>query len=230
MIKIKLFATFFCFSVFFSMQAQSWEFTAPDYEAIEAAISDEKSDFYYPILLARFTEADTTLSLEELRHIYYGYTFQSQYSPYSHSSFLDSIRNLYSKDSLNAADYNALIAYCDSSISEFPFNLDAMSYKMWAYDNISDLLGLGQTMWKRNSTVDVLISSGNGITPETAFYVIKTSHEYYLLDVLGFDFGNKQSLIGECDLLKLADNEYEIEGLYFNVSSCLNSLDKMFKD
>jgi len=229
---MKVFATLLSLFILSSIQAQSWDFTAPDYAAIEEACSDEEGDFFYPSLIRRFINADTTLSLEELRHVYYGYTFTSQYSPYGDSDYKDSIQIVLNGDSLSFTDtnnYHRLSAYCDSALQDFPFDISAMSYKLWALENISKS-GYYETLWRHNAIVEVLISSGDGVAPETAFYVIKTSHEYYLLNVFDFDFGGQQSLIGECDKLKLAENEFDLEELYFNVSPCLNHLNSMFDD
>ena len=77
--------------------------------------------------------------------------------------------------------------------------------------------------------VDVLLSSGDGLTKKTAFYVIYVSHEYDLLKVLGFDYGGEQTLTEHYDYLLLGDNSKNIKGLYFDVSPCLNSLKNMFK-
>jgi len=230
---MKVFATFLSLFILSFIQAQSWDFSAPDYATIEEACSDDEGEFFYPNLISRYTNADTTLSLEELRHVYYGYTFRAEYSPYGHSEYKDSIRTVLNGDSLSFTDtntYHRLSAYCDSALQDFPFDLKALSYKLWALENSSDSASYNETLWQHNAIVEVLISSGDGVAPETAFYVIKTSHEYYLLNVFDFEFGGQQSLIGECDKLKLAENEFGLEGLYFNVSPCLNHLNSMFED
>lgn len=230
---MKVFATLLSLFILSSIQAQSWDFSAPDYTAIEAACSDEEGDFFYPNLISRFSKADTSLNLEELRHVYYGYTFTSDYSPYGNSDYGDSIRTILNGDSLSFTDtntYQRLNSYCDSALQDFPFDLSAMSYKLWALENISDSVSYLETLWQHNAIVEVLISSGDGVAPETAFYVIKTDHEYYLLNVFDFEFGGQQALIGNCDKLDLAENEYDLEGLYFNVSPCLNHLNIMFQD
>ena len=77
---------------------------------------------------------------------------------------------------------------------------------------------------------DALISSGNGRDKENAFYVIYPSNEYALLEILGFKFGNSQSLIDHYDYLEVAENELGIKGLYFDVTPCLNSLNMMFDE
>ena len=74
------------------------------------------------------------------------------------------------------------------------------------------------------------LSSGDGLTKETAYYVINTTDEYNLISILGFEFGGEQSLIEHYDRLTLAENDYNIEAFYFDVSPCLNSLSKMLKD
>ena len=46
-------------------------------------IAEKGGEFYYPTLLARFKEGDTTLSLSQLRALYYGSIFQDDYDPYN---------------------------------------------------------------------------------------------------------------------------------------------------
>lgn len=54
----------------------------PDYQQIKKDINKKDSEFYYPELLRRFQEADTTLSFEQLRHFYYGTATRPEYNPY----------------------------------------------------------------------------------------------------------------------------------------------------
>ena len=90
-------------------------------------------------------------------------------------------------------------------------------------------VGVAQEAFQKKLTqlrtiVDVLMSSGNGKTKEDAFYVIDISHEYNLLSILGFQFGGSQHLIEHYDYLSVAENNQNIEGFYFDVSPCLNSI------
>ena len=74
-------------------------FMAPNYENIKRDISDPSSRFYYPRLLERLAKCDTTLNLEELRCIYYGYVHQPDFEPYGHFDEQQEIRGILFGDS-----------------------------------------------------------------------------------------------------------------------------------
>ncbi|HEX8041026.1 MAG TPA: DUF4919 domain-containing protein [Chryseosolibacter sp.] len=209
--------------------AQDWKFEAPNYKKIGRDIADETSSFYYPSLLARYTSGDSTLSLEERRHLYYGYTFQSAYAPYGRSEYEDSLRSVANKESLVERDYAAILIYTDRLLAYNPFDLRAINYRLFAHDKLGSRDEFAGYLTRMKIIVDAIMSSGDGKTKETAFYVISTSHEYDLINILGLQFGGKQSLIEHYDYLTLARNEPGIEGLYFDVSPCLDHLNKMFK-
>lgn len=206
--------------------AQQWVFEKPNYADIEKNIALQGSNLFYSNLMARFNLADTTMSLEEKRHLYYGYTFHSNYSPYGSSTYRDSVSAIYRKDSLVADDYQLMIAFCDSMLQANPFDFQALGSKVYAYDQQGDTTKAFENLKRMSFIVDAIVSSGDGVSKETAFYVIQTSHEYFLLDILGFQFGGSQSLIGHYDYLTVQPNEADIEGVYFDVSPCLGSLSK----
>ncbi|MBR9914103.1 MAG: DUF4919 domain-containing protein [Algicola sp.] len=105
-----------------------------------------------------------------------------------------------------------------------------MNYQLYVLENTGDKALFNKKVIQLNTLFDALISSGNGTTKEDAFYVIETTHEYDLISILGLTFGGQQSHIEHYDYLTLAANEAEIEGLYFDITPCLNSLSRMFED
>jgi hypothetical protein len=201
----------------------------PDYNKIEKNIKSKKSGFYYPVLFQRYINSDSTFTIEEKRHLYYGFTFQPQYAPYDISEYRDSVRAIYDETELADTDYNELLRYSDSLLAGNPFDLRAMDTKLFVYDHQANEAEFMKNMIKMNSIYDAILSSGDGTTMETAFYVIATTHEYDLLRILGLNFGGEQSLIDHYDYLKLLENEYGLNGLYFDVSPCLNHLGLMLK-
>ena len=54
----------------------------PDYERLSKLVNDPQGPYYYPDLVRRFAQADTTLTLEQMHCLYYGYVFQKDYDPY----------------------------------------------------------------------------------------------------------------------------------------------------
>jgi len=202
---------------------------SPDYKKIEKEISNKESDYYYPKLLTKYMISDTTMTLKEKRYLYYGYAFQDSYSPYGHSDFYDSLRTVLNNEKHSDEDLLKIIEFSDSVLVENPFDLRAINYQLYAFEKLEKEIEFDKKMNQMRIIVDALLSSGDGLKEETAFYVIETSHEYALLNILGFEFGGEQRLIEHYDYLVVKNNSQEINGFYFDVSPCLNSLENMFK-
>ena len=218
----------FCF-ISFNINGQYWDFEQPDYDHIEKNITKKTSPLFYETLMNRFLSADTTMSIKEKRHLYYGYSFQDTYKPYGKSKFVDSLNILLEGNSrLDSADYVNIMLYTDSILNEFPFNLSALNSQLYVYDKRQEYESFNAKFSQVMIILDAILSSGNGITKEESFYVLFVSHEYPLLEFIGFTYAGEQSLRGNHDYLKVTDNESEIEGLYFDISPCLNSLMKSF--
>ena len=213
----------------FSAYSQKHTFKKPNYKKIKRVIKHRHSKFYYPALMKRYLKADTTLTLKERRYLYYGYVFQDTYFPYGTSNYIDSLKPLLNKKQPTVIELSEIIRLADSALLENPFDLRMLNYQLYAYELLSDKSDFDKKINQMKIIVDAMISSGNGLTKETAFYVIFITHEYDLLNILGFDFGGTQSLIEHYDYLKLADNSEQIDGLYFDITPCLNSLNQMFK-
>ena len=209
--------------------SQNMQTAKPDYKKIEKEISKEKSEFFYSKLLKRYMNSDTTMTLKKKRYLYYGYSFQNAYSPYGHSDFSDSLRVLYQKEQHNDKELNKIIELSDSILVENPFDLRAINYQLYALEKLEKTFEFDKKINQMRIIIDALLSSGDGLKQKTAFYVIYTSHEYALLNILGFEFGGEQSLIDHFDYLKVAKNSQNIKGFYFDVDPCLNSMNDMFK-
>ncbi len=168
--------------------------------------------------------------MEEKRHLYYGYAFQDKYSPYNLSMYSDSIRPYLQKDTLTEADCGEVIRLSKLLLDENPFDLRALNYLAYCYGRLNDPVSEFQYGNRITLVLDAIMSSGDGLTEETAFSVIFVSHEYDLLNALDFTFGGQQSLTKNgYDYLALEPNRFGIEGFYFEISRCLGALDKMFK-
>ncbi|MDD4697228.1 MAG: DUF4919 domain-containing protein, partial [Fermentimonas sp.] len=83
--SVILLAIFSC--IIISAQAQEEFFDAPDFKQIERNTKEPASSFYYPNLMKRYMEGDTKLTLNEGRHLYFGYVFQQGYEPTDTSSY-----------------------------------------------------------------------------------------------------------------------------------------------
>ncbi len=213
----------------FSISAQEFKIQKPDYKKIKKELKKKNSVFKNETLMKRYLKGDTAMTLTEKRYLYYGYTFNKHYSPYSRSDYQDSVRAISQKKELTFKDYELLDRYTDSILKAQPFNIKAMSAQLFATEKLFKRNKFDTTYFKANMVIDAILSSGNGLTKKTSFYVIDTSHEYSIIEVLGYSYGGSQSLIEHYDYLTLSENENNIEGLYFDVTPCLNTLKNMFK-
>lgn len=225
---MKKLALFLAIMSSLSLYGQERKFEKPDYKDIDKKIRDEKSDFFYEKLFLKYNLADTSMSLDEKRALYYGFIFQPEYSPYGFSSFDDSIRDIAGKEEFSEYDYRQILRFSDSLLAENPFDLRALNYKMFCYEKLNDAYDFNSCLSKMRMIVEAIMSSGNGRTKQDAFYVIFVSHEYDLINILGLKFGGGQSLIDHYDYLRLAENDAGLEGLYFDISPSLDHLGKMF--
>ncbi|MEZ5083803.1 MAG: DUF4919 domain-containing protein [Bacteroidales bacterium] len=210
--------------------SQELKFERPNYKKISKEIKKKKSEFYYKNLFDRYLNGDTTFNLNEKRHLYYGFSFQDDYSPYGSSTYNDSLKVFYEKDTLTEFDFKEIIKFSKLILDEKPFDLRAINNLNYSYYSLGnkDLENLYN--YKSLLIIDAIMSSGDGISEKSAFYVIYVSHEYDLLNALGFGFGGEQSLTTNgYDYLKLQDNEFGIEGFYFEISRSLEHLNLMFK-
>ena len=179
--------------------------------------------------MQRFNNSDITLTNEERRHLYYGFIFQHEYSPYAHSKFDDSIKIITRKQEMDFRDYELIERYADSVLVENPFDLRAMNYQLFALDKLQNKEAFDKTLNKMKILYSAMLSSGTGKSKKEAFYVINVAHEYDLLNMLGYEFGGSQKLIEHYDYLEVKDNDSGVKGLYFDISPSLNIMNQMFK-
>ena len=201
---------------------QNHKFKQPDYKKIEANITNKKSNFYYPTLMTRFEKADLTMTLEEKRHLYYGYSFQPAYSSHGKTNFSDSINAILLKDEIDENDLQRIIELGDLALAINPFDLQVMSYQLYVLGANPDSKQYKDKFTQVHILVDAILSSGNGKTKETAFFVIYTSHEHEILNILGLAFGGRQQQTKQYDYLTVSENDWEIKGLYFDITPCLS--------
>lgn len=206
------------FLIYFNFCGYSQEisFTKPDYDIIKANILDSSSIFYYPRLIQRLNEYDTTLTEDEYRFLYYGYTYQSTYKSYWQSPFEQELSKYYRKEQLEDSDYNEIIRLTSLCVAEFPFDLRQLNFMSYVYHLKGDDSTARKISYRFHGTVEAILSSGDGKTCETGFHVIAISHEYVILNLFRFQFTG-QSLIGDCDYMEVNKNDRDISGVYFNV-------------
>jgi hypothetical protein len=202
---------------------------APDLKSIKKTVSDKTSELYYPLLFKRFEEGDATMTLSEKRHLYYGYTTSDKYSAYPSSRFSDSVRAILKNGTLLEADYIRLLSFTDSALKDYPMDLRTLNYRSYAARQLGDKLAGDLARAKMRLLVDAILSTGDGRTANTAYWVLEVGHEYFMLNVLDLEYGGSQSLVaGPCDYLTVKENNEGLKGVYFNVNISFDHMSDLF--
>lgn len=204
-----------------SAYSQSQDIRPVNFRKIKKEIKKKRSPYYYPNLYKRYLELDTSLNVEEFRHLYYGFTFRDDYYPYSTPALQDSLISYLQRPEPLQAEMEVAGRLAGELLRNNPFRLRetfiaAVSYEMGGRPEMSAIYF---DFFEKQ--VEAIMSSGDGLSAETAFVVIYVRDEYEILEVLGLSFGGRQSLSGNCDILELAPNELGIPMMYFNVSRLL---------
>lgn len=215
---MKVIIFFILFSLISNVTFSQNDIIEVNYKKIKKEIEDVNSNYYYDSLFSRYSRNDTTLNELDYHYLYFGYTFNSNYNPYGRTDWSEKAVKLRSKGEMNDSDLDKLIQISSNILEEFPFDLDGLLYMVVAYDKKGDVENYNKWYRKYDGIISTILLSGDGLSEKTAIHVITTSDEYIILSILGFKFDGEQALVGKhFDRLKVSENEYNIEYLYFNV-------------
>ena len=201
--------------------AQKLEVKPVDFDAIKAATQDSKSKFFFPKLMKAFESNDTTMTFEEYRYLYYGYVFQEDYNPFRESQYADMIESLYYNKEFTRSECDTIEKYAELSLEDNIFDLQQMEYFIFALKEKKKFARAAIRQYRLNHIIATILSSGNG-TAENPWVVTSVSHEYYILNKLGYVATEHRTLPGCIDFIAVnPKNDKSPEGFYFDASKIL---------
>ena len=214
-----------------SSYAQFRETISPDYKKIRKQITKKKSNLFYKKLMTRYKMSDPTLTIEEKRHLYYGYVFQDTYTPFEYTKYRDSLILYSKKKTFNKKNLYRIIVNTNKVLRINPFDLSALKFQVFAFKVLKLKADIKYKKEKIKIIEDALLSSGDGLFKNSAYCVINTSHELEIIDMIGYEYAKKRRISApKHEYLNVLENNQQIEGLYFDVTPCLHSVnDSKFK-
>lgn len=184
----------FCAACLFGHAAQaqtvdSLRSEAPRYEVIWAETANPASPYYYPTLMSRYERGDTTLTLEDFRHLYYGYPEQPGYKPLLNSPYADSLQNIFGqKTALEADDYRRMVEFAWALLREEPFSMRDLNVLAFAYQMLDEPERAEAQMFKIQGIYAAIRSTGSGLREESPWYVIYMRDAEDVLNLLGAQY------------------------------------------
>lgn len=207
------------------------EVAAPDYRLIRSQIQNAKGPNYYPTLMRRYLANDTTLSMEQYRALYYGFSLQEDFVPYQvEKKSLFEIRRRLSREKGNPKLCPEAINVAQQVLDDNPFDLLAISTLSFAYLQMRDTVSYHLWNDKQNSLLDAIVSSGDGETEETAIHVINIEHEYEVLNRMGLKVEKDSLCNNQVEYLKVKENAEDIPGIYFNFGVCRSAYRRRYEE
>ena len=204
----------------------------PDMEAIKASVTDPNSKFYYPRLMAESEKNYTALQLEAYRHLYYGYIFQEDYDPYRKTAYSQKVSELYERNKHTRAECDTIIKYAELSLKDNPFDLQQINYLIYALREKKKIHLANIWQYKLNHILQAIVSSGTGINPENAWYVVIPSNEYHIINFMGYQVTRQEFekpyfdhiFVTKSDSSKKTDKDPE--AFYFNIEDILREYNR----
>ncbi len=190
-----------------------------DYKEIEKMVAENHG--YYDSLLGRFEQADTTLTLQELSLVYYGFSFLEGYSSFV---FDREMSDAFSKGEFAEAETMAA-----KILEKNPVYLRA-NYIVACSKYEQNDLEWEKYLWRFGQLCLVITFSGDGESSTTAYKVICVADEYEILYKMleVKDIAGQALTRDQCDAMSVVTKDGDKATIYFDVSRSLASLEKMF--
>jgi len=195
------------------------EIEAPDYNTIARNVAEKDSEYYYPELVARYNAADTSMTLEQRRHLYYGSIAVHKKGLKESTEALRKMNEVLMKQNPGREDLESLVDYTATILAYEPYSITIKKYRQYCLEQLGYYK---QAIAERAQTeiiIDAILSSGDGSTLDKSIHVIDQDNEFEVISLLGFEpEGNEYATNGQVDYIVLGKNAYGKPGLYFEVT------------
>lgn len=192
---------------------------APDYDAIEVAIGDISSPYYYPTLMGRYINGDTTLTREDYRHLYYGYVFQDSYRPLDPVPGETDLLNLLdTKQQFDEEDAHKMLYYAGEVMQRDPFSLNNINFMTYAYGLLGDKEKERISAARLQGVYDAIESTGSGEKEESPWHITSFSHVIDFMTLKGYQIQTRRVVSRSVEYVKPRSSDRKNKGFYFDFS------------
>lgn len=197
----------------------------PDLDIIREKTLDPASEYYFPKLQAKYEKNDTSsMKPEDFRNFYLGYMFQEDFDPYRVSPYSSATDELRQKPTHTKAEIDTIEKYSLLALEDNPFDLRQMSFLIHVLKENKKFMRAKIWEYRLENLLGAIKSTGTGDSPENAWYVMYPSHEYDMVQLLGYEAVDAKYIEPGYDYLEVQPDETDkrkrdksAKGFYFNV-------------
>lgn len=216
----------------------------PDNEQIQSAVVSPSSEFYYPKLMLRYDAGDTTLTLTDYHHLYYGYAWQDSYRPLDPIPAEDDLLmaldmyrekmrgiNELKPDTLSAFQ---IIAAGRQVMKADPFSPKNLNFLIFAYQMIGDTVNARINSDRYYKVMETIRTSGTGLKEDSPWHVLKSGHAVDVMNSLEMPVRKRTLKTRTVEYMDSETVRAGIRGYYFDFGRAYwrkpNSLPKQEKE
>ncbi len=165
-----------------------WAQKAPDNDSLYRAIADGDSPYYYPNLYGRYMAGDTTLTLDDYRHLYYGFAWDENYRPLQSTKETDWILEAFSAnrepDSLQCLQ---IMEHAGKVMLRDPFSPSNLNFMAYACHRIGDYEWERVNADRLEKVLAAIGATGTGLKEDSPWHIIMFSHAIDYLAAQGIE-------------------------------------------
>ena len=193
----------------------------PDEDDIIARIMDASSEYYYPNLMMRYRNGDTTFTDEHYHYLYYGFAYDENYRPLDPNKALDRLFAMVERLNVDAPDpdlLQAMIVTGEEVMVRDPFSPKVLNIMAYAYGALGESLKEKIFYNNLNNIIATIESSGDGLTDKTPRHVLMFSHGRDVIASHGLEFRTSKLMSRSVEYVPLQKPDGKIKGYYFDYS------------
>ena len=191
----------------------------PDNDQILKDVLNGMSPYYYPVLFMRYMEGDTTLTLEDYRHLYYGYAWQPEYEPFDKPQVKEDLLRLVAmtKDSLSLENAEKIIDLATEVMKYDPFCPGNLNILVYGYGAIGNKVQEKINYRRLQMVIKTIQSSGTVLKEASPWHVLSFTHATDMMAYLNLDYGTRRVVSRTTEYIPLAFRlPGGVKGYYFN--------------
>lgn len=218
-ILVAAFAIFIGLSAIPCLGQKSNDFLKVDYSEIKKFVTQNDADF--KALMDRFVSADTTLTLDELKYVFYGVHYAPEYD---YNDLSGDTRTLIKEEK-----YEDALQKCREELKNSPSSMEILFYAWLCAKELDDLEAETVYNTRLSMLLDLVFATGDGQSAQTALKIMEVSDEYLIIYAVFGANVKKQALVGLCDVMTLYEDDPEqTVDVYFDITLHMENLNKLF--
>ena len=226
-----IFLTIILFPVFSTAKEKKINIEKPDMEQIRRDVLDPASKYYYPKLMRQYEQNETIMTLQDYRHLYLGMVFQEDYNPYRKNEKSADIERLYYQKSHTRVELDSIISYAEHALQDDPFNFEQINFLIFALQKRKKTNRAAIWQYRLNHLLEAIASTGTGLDPDNAWYVISPQHEYNIINFQNGVAEHQKYVEPYYDYIEIKKvNDKSPQGYYFNIRYILEEYYRKFPE